>query len=108
MINLKPHMRDGETPRCQQKVTRYHGNWPTSGQCCRSAKVGDRCKQHDPAHVEAKRRVQDEKWREERKRQNTRHHAPKLLKVLKAIAAGHNDPRQLAQDTIDELEKDNA
>lgn len=103
--DFHPHMRDGKTPRCQEQVCRYTGNWPHFGQCERSAKVGDRCRQHDPVAIEARKRATREREDEEYKQHLMKIYGPRFFNVLKQIAAGHNDPRRLAQDTIDEFNK---
>ena len=63
------------------------------------------CRQHDPAvkkrREEASRARQDLAFRSRRLEMS----GASFFEVIKKIAAGHDDPRQLAQKTIDEFER---
>lgn len=95
-----PYMKDGKRPRCQERICRYIGNWPSYGQCTRSAKVGDRCRQHDPEDIarrdEERQRDDDIRWNKRRRELA----ATTFYNALGQIATGHNDPRRLAQEVI--------
>lgn len=91
-------------PRCQKSVWRS-GEWGSS-QCSRAAKPGsDFCKVHNPA-AEAERDAvrkarSEEQWAERRLEIHGKH----FYAALEKIAAGHNDPRGLAQEVINEFNK---
>ena len=78
------------------------------GQCSRKNGHGPHgawCKQHDPVAVESKRKAQDDKWRAESELKLARHAAIAALEpALRQIAAGHNDPRGLAESVIAALD----
>jgi len=101
---MQKFKHDGKTRRCQKDVMRYIGNWPKSGQCEFAAKDGtDFCKIHHP-DAEAKRDAEvkaryDVQWAKRRKEI----HGASFFAVLEKIAAGHNDPRTLAQEAIDKF-----
>ncbi len=103
--NPDPFMRDGKKPRCQIEVVTYSGMWPHYHQCMRSAKVGEYCKQHDPEAVKARERARSKKWDDQWNARRYQIHGSRFFAVLESIAAGHNDARTLAQETIDEFKK---
>lgn len=78
-----------------------------SKQCSRKGGNGPHmayCKQHDP---EAKKAVEEARyfaWRAESGRNKRRRDFQKdCITAIREIAAGHNDPRRLAQSIIDKL-----
>tara|TARA_R110000744_G_scaffold203992_1_gene322864 strand:- start:132 stop:500 length:369 start_codon:yes stop_codon:yes gene_type:complete len=93
--------------RCAEAVSSGDG-WLGSHQCSRKAKHGPHgawCKQHDPEAVKAKREARDVKWKAEWKASSANNKFKIDCQVaIRSIAAGHNDPRGLAQEIIDELE----
>lgn len=86
--------------------------WPPgrsmiSGQCAKSRGHGPEgayCAVHDPAAVEARREAAqaayEAKWEPDRIRSARAQATPSLIAALQAIAAGHNDPRTLATETL--------
>ena len=98
--DYRPFMRDGKTPRCQDRVRL--GFW--NHQCSRSAKVGDRCRQHDPAAIEARQAKADARYRAERAVRKIELNGRVFLGALRKIAAGHNDARGLAQEAVDKFD----
>jgi len=88
--------------QCKAQVTRYMGNWPQSGQCSRRATVGDYCKQHDPAVVEARKADSSAKYEKAWQHRRLEIRGPAFYEILTLIANGHNDPRRLALDAINE------
>ena len=99
-------MKDGKTPRCQEQVCTYQGMAAHWHQCYRSAKVGDRCRQHDPAAVKARDEARTVKYNREQRVWLIRVSGHRFLDVLRQIADGHDDPGTLARDTIKEFERD--
>lgn len=92
--------------RCAASVPGEGGWWP--GQCSRKPNHGPEgawCKQHDPIAVEAKRKARQADWDAEwLKKKRTREFQSDCIAAIRSIAAGHNDPRGLAQSIIDKLE----
>lgn len=105
LIKGYPHakMGDGTTPRCQQTVT-VGGRMTTWHQCFRRAVVGEYCKTHDPAAVKARRAAAQARWNAQFNRDRVQWHGDTFLDALRKIAAGHNDPRALAQEVIEKFE----
>lgn len=64
MGQILEFMKDGKTPRCTEMVSE-----PSSGyrqhQCTRAAKIGLRCKQHDPETAQARQDASFAKWNKE-------------------------------------------
>ena len=103
---LEPFMRDGKTPKCQEAIMRYVGNWPQGlAQCTRSAKVGDRCRQHDPVFIAKKEADRTVKYNNEWAARRKEIHGAAFYNALELIAAGHNDPRTLATEMIDKFKE---
>ncbi len=79
-----------------------------SGQCTRKnghGPDGAYCKQHDPIAIKAKIAASDAKWRAEQDaKARQAEFANDCKAAIREIAAGHNDPRALAQSIIDKLE----
>lgn len=96
----QPTTRSGK-PRCQEIFTFYMSGWPHSKQCDRCATVGDRCKQHSPeaktARQEASRQKEESSWNHRK----VEIHSHSLLRALREIANGHNDPMTLARDVLE-------
>jgi hypothetical protein len=69
------------------------------------------CKQHDPQAVAAARAIRDAKYKAESDARNAawalaarqRTALPMLVEAMKTIAAGHNDARGLALETLDKI-----
>lgn len=94
--------------RCCEEVGRDQGGRTSFGQCSRKRGFGpDKayCKTHDPATVADRRKAADEAYNIKTNAQRYGWHGRKFYKVLEQIAAGHNDARGLAQETIDEFMK---
>jgi hypothetical protein len=77
------------------------------GQCAKSRGHGPEaayCAVHAPEAVEARRNAAqaayDAKWEPDRIRSARAQATPSLIAALQAIAAGHNDPRTLATETL--------
>ena len=90
-------------PRCFETVHYYVSNWPHTKQCSRAAKVGDYCKQHDPCTVAKRRAKADAKYEAAWQVRRKEIRGPKMFEALKEIADGHNNPRLLAWETIEDL-----
>ena len=93
--------------RCAESV-RDKGSWPSYSQCSRANGHGPHgawCKQHNPDAVKAKREARDKAWDAERA-ESYRKYAfeAECRNAIREIAAGHNNPRELAQGIIDRLE----
>lgn len=83
-------------------------------QCTRAGKVEREgkwyCRQHDPVAVAERRAKAQAKWEAEwaaktagwKETERLRRLSATALEALKAIAAGHNDPRTLAQEVLAE------
>ncbi len=99
------HMRDGKTPRCQEVVCTYSGNWPHYHQCTRAAKVADMCRQHDPVAVKAREEKTQARHNKEWKVRMVEIYGHHFLAALRKIAAGHNDARALAQEEVDKFDE---
>ena len=62
------------------------------------------CKQHDPVAVKAKREISDAKWRAKYDAaQRQRKFTAEAKDAVRAIAAGHNDPRGLCAEILARL-----
>ncbi len=102
---------EGQKPdfeHCCVEVYRWPGG---TGQCSKKRGYGPEgayCKQHDPEAVKARsaaiRARSTQKWNEQR----YDWHGRTFFQALSQIAEGHNDPRTLAQETIDEFKKGEA
>lgn len=72
------------------------------------------CGIHDPVKVEEKRKAREAKWRAAWKAQaearaqaeRSRQFREACIKAIKSIAAGHNDPRALAAETLAKFQED--
>ena len=86
--------------------------WAKSGwgsvQCTRKNGHGPHgawCKQHDPVAVKAKDEARYAKWKDEwAEKDRLRDFERGCQEAIRQIAAGHNDPRGLAQSLINKLE----
>lgn len=94
--------------RCVKSLMdRWH---PGGYQCTRPRGHGPDgcyCKQHDPAAVAARTVVRDAAYSAKLAADNLRRQkaeaGAKALDALKQIADGHNDPRSLAQELLDQF-----
>lgn len=92
-----------KVPRCQEPHVAAQGGWRFY-QCKKAAMAGSRfCKQHDPDEVKKRDQQRqarsDREWRKRRIELN----GDRFMRALKQIADGHNDPRALAQETLDKF-----
>lgn len=101
--NWDATMRDGKTPRCQEQVCTYSGMWPHYHQCSRSAKVGDRCRQHDPVAIKARADKTQAKYDADWQRRRYEIYGKGHFEALVKIANGHNDARGLARELVDKF-----
>lgn len=102
--NPKGHKPD--YTRCCEEV--YGNQTRMFSQCGRKRGYGpDKayCKQHDPEAVKARQASQERKYYDEMNKKQSQWHGPKFLAVLRKIADGHNDPRSIAKDVIEEYER---
>lgn len=84
--------------RCRASVHETRGIG--SHQCTRKPKAGERyCATHSPAAIERRAEAADKRYQESLKRDRERRGGV-FLDALRQIAAGHNDPRSLAIETI--------
>jgi hypothetical protein len=89
--------------RCQAEV--WETRWPRPYQCQRKAVVdGKWCKQHDPAAIEARKKAADARSDAEWQKRRIEIHGKCFYETLKQIAEGHNDPRALAQEMLDQFD----
>jgi hypothetical protein len=103
-----PRGRAPDFTRCCEEVTTYNNGWPSYYQCNRKCGYGpDKayCKQHDPDAVKARQAALTAKYNEKNNQERYKWHGRSFFKVLEKIANGHNDPRTLARETIDEFMK---
>jgi hypothetical protein len=111
--------KPGDPKFCRASVYSREGgsySWLHNYQCTRKPVVcrevnGEEygfCKQHDPEAVKERDRIRREQWRKETEAKNreydiakqTREAMEACKKALEEIAAGHNDPRSLAAETL--------
>ena len=105
----RPSGSKADPTRCAQTVcANERGAIPK--QCGRKRGYGPEsafCRQHDPAAVAARdagaRDRHEAEWKEHLKKI----YGPTFLNALREIAAGHNDPRALAQSIIDKFDSKN-
>jgi hypothetical protein len=92
--------------RCASSVT-PQGGW-FSAQCTRKNGHGPHgawCKQHNPVAVKERQDARDKQWHAKWDADRRRlEFAAQCQAAIRQIAAGHNDPRGLAQEIIDRLE----
>ena len=88
--------------RCRAEV---YNKWTWRfNQCARKAVIdGKWCHQHNPAAVAKRRRKQHEAFDAEWAKRQLELHGHHFFDALQKIADGHNDPRGLAQETIDKF-----
>lgn len=102
--------REGHPPdytRCCATVS-SHERWSRCYQCKKPrghGPDGAYCKQHDPDAVKARRDASEARWNESWKKRRYEIHGHAFFDALVKIADGHNDPRSLARQTIDEFKK---
>ncbi len=93
--------------RCAESIHGV-GRWPSFHQCNRKNGHGPHgawCKQHDPVARKAKQDARNAKWRAEYDDEHRKAtFAEDCKAAIRQIAAGHNDPRGLAQSIIDKLD----
>lgn len=90
--------------RCCENVA--DGFW--SKQCSKPCGYGPEkayCKVHDPEAVKARRDKATAEYKAQLAIDRVKWAGPKFLEALRQIAAGHNDPRALAEEVIKEFEK---
>lgn len=103
------HMKFGtlspaiDTERC--RVETYEGISRNFTQCARRKTVEvdgiGYCKQHSPGEVAKRRQAQQDKYEAERQISERRYVRPNEYRdALREIAAGHNDPRALAEAVL--------
>jgi len=89
--------------RCCEEVTRYIGNWPTSGQCARKRGHGPGeayCKQHVPEAVKARTKAAYDKDTADWNKRRYEMHGRTFYAALKSIAEGRNDAREHATEVL--------
>lgn len=89
---------------CANLHDRYH---PGGYQCTRKRGYGPDgayCKLHDPDAVKVRREKADQEHRRKHYADMKRAYGSSFLEVLRKIAAGHNDPRSLAAETVDNFD----
>lgn len=95
-----------DVTRCIVEVGRPLGRTTMFGQCDRKRGHGPDglyCKQHDPAVVAKREAEKRERWAAENERRMRPHRRTEaLIKALREIAEGHNDPRALSKAVLDE------
>jgi hypothetical protein len=92
--------------RCAHEV--YDGMTRIFSQCARKRGHGPEgafCKQHDPDMVKARNQKSADDYREKRRREALRQSGT-YIAALRKIADGHNDPRALAAETLDQFERE--
>jgi hypothetical protein len=97
--------------RCCVEVSSRGSGWASFAQCARKRGHGPDlayCKQHVPATVEARKGAADAKATAVYNRRRKEIYGSTFWGVLKRIAEGHNDPRALAQGTLDDFHRGDA
>lgn len=101
----------GSRPNFEKCCKEVYGPevWSYGHQCTRAnghGPDGAYCKTHDPVAVEAKQKAREDKWAIEReiarKKNQLQSNAASMLEIIRQIAKGHNDPRQLCADFLRE------
>jgi hypothetical protein len=111
-FHKKGYGRDGKVPpdagKCAAEIRTSVGLMISKYyQCSRKRGHGPEqayCKTHDPAAVAARQKKSLNQYKEQSRRRSIEFAGHRFLKVLREIAAGHNDPRALARDAIKEFE----
>lgn len=90
--------------RCAVEVSGRE-RWPSYSQCSRPRGHGPGgmyCKQHDPATVSSRDDASMKRWKEKAHRQGRPHRQLVAYRdALRAIADGHNDPREIARIALE-------
>ena len=89
--------------RCCKGVVSREGGWTHEYQCTRKRGYGPDgayCKQHDPEAAKERRAEADKRATASQERYRIELAAPRFLAALRRIAAGHNDPRGLAESIV--------
>ena len=122
---FKAHFKDGyeqwagnsqghrpDYTRCCEEIADTSTKWTRYRQCSRKnghGPDGAYCKTHDPAVKAAReaetRARQDEKYKADVRQRSIGWKGRQMIAALKAIENGHNDPRALAKETLDDLRK---
>lgn len=93
--------------KCCVQVSDRDTRWPRYYQCGRKNGHGPHgayCKQHDPVALKAKADARSAKWRAEwDAKARDAEFTKSARKAIHDIAAGHNDPRALAQSILDKF-----
>jgi hypothetical protein len=102
-------LRKPDYSRCAKEVnTTPNERFSSFSQCSRKNGHGPHgawCKQHDPEAVKARRDAQEKKWKANWAAESRKLNFKRGCQdAIRQIAAGHNDPRGLAQSLIDALE----
>lgn len=87
--------------RCVCPVSFRDAGWTRKMQCTRKPGHGPDglyCKQHSPEAVEARVKAQDERHKQRMSEWRPRWCATAMLKIIRQIANGHNDPRGLCSE----------
>ncbi len=109
--------KPGDPKFCRASVyDRESGGWFRTHQCTRKptcARVVEGkeygfCGTHDPEAVEARSKAHHEQWRRETEARNREYDREKQTRAamdackaaIEQIAAGHNDPRQIAAEML--------
>jgi len=91
--------------KCAYEVP-IQGVWSGYKQCSKTRGHGPNesyCKIHDPNRIEAKKKAKARQHDIEYNQRLKLTFGPVFFRKLEEIAAGHNDPRGLANDTINEF-----
>lgn len=102
------HPRAYDPARCAESV-RDQGRWPPYHQCERKPGYGPDglyCKQHDPEAVKRRDEERAMNRREQRERKRPQWYGAEMLKIIRQIAAGHNDPTALCREFIKKYDKE--
>lgn len=93
--------------QCCKEVWRS-GTW-RPGRCSKPGKIEREgkfyCSVHDPVARSARNAERDARWAAEREASDRAYRFKnECMDAIRAIAAGHNDPRELAQSIMDRAE----
>jgi len=113
MSNYDYQPRDGygskvDESRCRASVMYYIGRWPKTKQCNFKPRDGTNyCRIHQPDKAKIReekvRKAQDEKWEKQKRQWKYGYYGLKLREALEQIRDGHNDPRALAREILEEI-----
>jgi hypothetical protein len=99
---------EGNKPDLERCCETLHGRFNPGGyQCTRKrghGPDGAYCKQHDPEAAKTRREKADAAYKVKHYAEMKKWFGPSFLEALRKIAAGHNDPRTLATEIVEDFD----